>query len=105
MIGAVPLGIPLLDGPGSISVAILAASQDRDWLHLALLSIIAVAVAALARLALVFADRVASALGRTGVNIASRLMGIFSRHATEFIATGLVELFPILGARPGSAVH
>jgi len=102
-VGAVPLGIPLLVGPGTISTAVLAADSDRGWLRLALLAVIASAVSAGTWLVLIFADRIASMLGKTGINIASRVMGfLLVAIATEFIADGLVELFPMLAANPGS---
>jgi multiple antibiotic resistance protein len=104
MVGAVPLGIPLLVGPGAISTAILAVYSDRSWVHLALLAIIAAVVSFTNWLVLIFADRFASVLGKTGINIASRVMGfLLVAIATEFIADGLVELFPILAANPTAA--
>jgi multiple antibiotic resistance protein len=101
MVGAVPLGIPLLVGPGAISTAVLAADGSRSWPDLAVLVIIAAAVSAGTWLVLIFADRTASLLGKTGINIASRVMGfLLVAIATQFIADGLVELFPVLAAKP-----
>jgi multiple antibiotic resistance protein len=105
MVGVVPLGIPLLVGPGAISTAMLAADNDKGWLSLAVLAIIAAIVAVATWLVLIFADRIGSALGKTGINIASRVMGfLLVAIATEFIADGIVELFPVLAGNP-AAVH
>jgi multiple antibiotic resistance protein len=105
MVGVVPLGIPLLVGPGAISTAVLAAAGNRSWLSLTLLATIAAAVSAGTWPVLIFADRVALLLGKTGINIASRVMGfLLVAIATEFIADGLIELFPILAANP-ALVH
>jgi multiple antibiotic resistance protein len=101
MIGAVPLGIPLLVGPGAISTAILAANHGPAWPNIALLAIIAAAVSAVTWLVLIFADCTATFFGKTGINIASRVMGfLLVAIATEFMADGVAELFPILAARP-----
>lgn len=97
--GAVPLGMPLLVGPGAISVAILAADHSRSWQEFALLAVIALMVAAAIWPVLIFADRLASALGKTGINIVSRVMGfLLVAIATEFMADGLVQLFPVLAS-------
>lgn len=54
----------------------------------------------------IFADRVASVLGKTGINIASSVMGfLLVAIATEVLASGLVQLFPILAANPLLTVH
>ena len=87
-------------------MAILAANRESAWLDLALLAIIAVAVAVAAWLVLIFADRVGSALGKTGISLASRLMGfLLVAIATELLAAGLVQLFPILAANPSLTIH
>lgn len=98
-IGVVPLGIPLLAGPGAISTVIIAAHQFRhgDFLgHVLLLGPILV-VTLVVWGVFVLGGRIARRLGRTGLNIVTRLMGlILAAMAVETIARGLMELFPKL---------
>lgn len=94
-IGVVPIGMPLLAGPGSISVMIIAAGRTEGVAaHVAVLAA-TVAVAALAWAILMAAGPISKALGRTGMNIATRFMGlILAAIAVEFITSGLGEIFP-----------
>lgn len=97
-ISVVPLAMPLLAGPGAISTVIVYAHGDAGWGHYAhgILAIFITAAAVLVVLSL--ASRVEKAMGRTGMNIVTRVMGlIIAAIAVEFMAEGLVELFPVLG--------
>lgn len=95
-VGVVPIGIPLLAGPGAISLVIVDAQQADVGGRLVLSATIAV-VAAIAWVALLAAGPIGRVLGRTGINIFTRLMGLLlAAVAVEYIATGLLELFPAL---------
>lgn len=97
-IAVVPLAIPFLTGPGSISTVIVYASRIKGWTQYLGLLITGVAMAMLVVIALSMADRIARLLGRTGINIASRLMGmILAALAVEIIVDGLQRLLPVLG--------
>jgi multiple antibiotic resistance protein len=95
--GVVPLAVPLLAGPGSISTVIVA-SHGGGWLHHVIIAVcIALACAAL-WLSLKLAGPVGARLGVTGLNIATRLLGLLlAAFANENMATGLKALFPGLG--------
>lgn len=94
-VAVVPLGIPLLAGPGSMSTVILYAHQSSDWLHMLFLCIIIIFVAIVVWVVLRLAVPVRAVLGTTGINIAIRLMGlILAAIAIEFVAGGLLQLFP-----------
>jgi small neutral amino acid transporter SnatA (MarC family) len=55
---------------------------------------------------LIFADRVASVLGKTGIGVAGRVMGfLLVAIAAEILAAGLVQAFPILAANPSLSVN
>jgi multiple antibiotic resistance protein len=42
-------------------------------------------------------ERIARVLGRTGINVMTRLMGlILAAMAVEIMADGLIKLFPVL---------
>ncbi|HKJ02718.1 MAG TPA: NAAT family transporter [Longimicrobiales bacterium] len=93
--GVVPVGMPLLAGPGAISVMIIAAGRTNSVTgHVAVLGA-TLTVALLAWIILLAAGPIAKALGRTGMNVATRFMGlILAAIAVEFITSGLGEIFP-----------
>lgn len=94
-IAVVPIAMPLLAGPGAISTVIIYANASSNALHLALIVVICVVVALLTWLSLVAAGPVRKMLSKTGINIATRLMGlILAAIAVEFIAGGLSTLLP-----------
>jgi multiple antibiotic resistance protein len=98
-VGVVPLGIPLLAGPGAISSVIIAAHQFRhgDLLGHVLLLIPITTVTLVVWSVFLLGGRISRRLGRTGLNIVTRLMGlILAAMAVETIARGLTELFPKL---------
>jgi multiple antibiotic resistance protein len=92
--GVVPLAVPLLAGPGAISTTIIAA-QTGGIVHLAALIACIALVAAVLWWMLRVAHAVGARLGTTGLNIATRLLGlILAAIAIETMADGLKELFP-----------
>ena len=99
-IGVVPLGIPLVAGPGAISTMIIYANQARDWIDTGFLVLIGILVALSVWIALRLADPIRSLLGQTGINIVTRLLGlILAAVAVEFITSGLAQLLPGLAAK------
>lgn len=98
-VGVVPLGIPLLAGPGSISTAIIYSHQTNNHLDTALIFLSILALGILVWTALRLADPIGVLLGRTGINIVTRVMGLLlAAISVEFIASGLRELFPVLNS-------
>lgn len=98
-IAVVPLGMPLLAGPGAISTIIIYSHRGEGLLHHSLLLAIALSLAILTWLSLRAAPYIAEHLGRTGLNIVSRIMGLLlAAIGVEFIANGLKQLFPGLAA-------
>jgi MarC family membrane protein len=92
--GVVPLAVPLLAGPGAISTTIIA-SQARSLLHLAAIVGCVAAVCALLWLVMRFAHALAPRMGTTGLNIATRLLGLLlTAIAIQTMAEGLIELLP-----------
>jgi len=87
----VPLAIPSLAGPTAIATVVLLASRApermTEW-------VVAVSVAmAVAALALVFADRVAQAIGERTLMALERLMGlVLTAIAVEMLLRG-IEMF------------
>ena len=92
--GVVPLAVPLLAGPGAIGTSIIAA-QNGGVLHQAVLVACIALLCALVWLVLHLAQGIAARLGTTGLNIASRLLGLLlAAIAIQTMAEGLRVLFP-----------
>jgi multiple antibiotic resistance protein len=98
-IAVVPLTIPLLTGPATISTVVIYAEKTRHWWELGVLVGYGVVIGAIAFVAFTAAGRIARVLGRTGINVMTRLMGlILAAMAVELLADGLVKLFPVLAS-------
>jgi len=98
-VAVVPLAIPLLSGPGAISAMIVYSHEKCScWQHYLLVGLAIGTLAFIVLVTLWTAPKIASLLGKTGMNVITRIMGlIIFAIAVEFIAKGLAELFPILG--------
>ena len=99
-VAVVPLTIPLLTGPASMSTVVIYADRAQTvWQHAALVGygvVIAVATA----ICFSLADPIARVLGKTGINVMTRLLGlILAALAVEVMAEGLGQLFPGLVGR------
>ncbi|OYY73346.1 MAG: hypothetical protein B7Y40_09680 [Gammaproteobacteria bacterium 28-57-27] len=95
-LAVVPLGVPLLAGPGAMSNVIVQSHQYGGGVDVYLALALAIVVVALS-VFLVFrsAEFISDRLGTTGVNLVTRLMGlILAALAVEMMADGLQELFP-----------
>jgi len=100
-IAVVPLSVPLLAGPGSISTVIIYAHLSPSWLHKGLIIVCVLLVSLITWLILRAATRWGSFIGAIGLNIASRLMGLLlAAIAVEFFARGIVKLLPGLAGNP-----
>ncbi|MBP0594647.1 NAAT family transporter [Paraburkholderia sp. LEh10] len=96
-IAVVPLAIPLLTGPGSISTVLVYSASYPHWYERISLIVIGAVIAALCFGSLSLAEPIARWVGRTGINIGTRLMGLMlSALAVEFIVDGLKALLPNL---------
>jgi multiple antibiotic resistance protein len=98
-IAVVPLTIPLLTGPATISTMVIYAEKTRTFWEHAVLVGYGVVIGAAAYLAFLASGRIAKVLGQTGINVMSRLMGlILAAMAVELLADGLTKLFPVLAS-------
>jgi multiple antibiotic resistance protein len=96
-IAVVPLTIPLLTGPATISTVVIYAQRTSHWWQLGVLVGYGVVVGVATFLAFSAAGRIARRLGKTGIDIMTRLMGlILAALAVELLADGLTKLFPVL---------
>lgn len=91
-VGIIPLGIPMLAGPGSISSVMVLMSQNGDWQHVIVIIASIAVVAALSFMVLAAADRVSSYLHETGIRILTRMMGLLlTAIAVQFVLNGLKD--------------
>ncbi|RFC33680.1 MAG: multiple antibiotic resistance protein [Candidatus Nitrotoga sp. MKT] len=94
----VPLSIPLLAGPGSISAVILEAHKAHGIEHYLIMSLEIMLLSVTVWLAFLIAPWVAQRLGKIGIDVFTRLMGlVLAAISVEFIAGGIRGLFPPLG--------
>jgi multiple antibiotic resistance protein len=91
--GIVPLGIPMLAGPGAISsVMVLVGQVTTPWQMVAIIGCIAF-TALVSFFVLSGASRVKSFLGETGIRILVRIMGLLLvALAMQFFVNGLTDL-------------
>lgn len=94
----VPLSTPLLAGPGSISAVIVEAHKASGLQHYLIMGLEIVLLSITVWLTFLIAPWVAQRLGKIGINVFTRLMGlILAAISVEFIANGMRGLFPSLG--------
>ena len=98
-IAIVPLTIPLLTGPATISTMVIYAEKTRHWWEQGVLVLYGVVIGLAVWLAFSLSGRIARVLGKTGISVMTRLMGlILAALAVEVMSDGLVKLFPILAS-------
>jgi multiple antibiotic resistance protein len=96
--GVVPLAFPLLAGPGAISTAIIAAEEGGLAHRFSVVGGIAL-VCVMTWLVLRNAHYIAAHLSVTGMNVATRILGLLlAAMAVQFMAEGLRELLPGLAS-------
>jgi multiple antibiotic resistance protein len=97
-----PLAIPMLAGPGATStVMVLISRAERAWQYAILYA--AIVFTTLATYALLrSAAMVERRLGRTGMNVLQRVMGlILAATAVQFVVDGAASVLPSVLARAG----
>ena len=98
-IAIVPLTIPLLTGPATISAMVIYAEKTRHWWELGVLVLYGVVIGLAVWVTFSLSGRIARVLGKTGINVMTRLMGlILAALAVEVMSDGLVKLFPVLAS-------
>lgn len=88
----IPLGMPMLAGPGAIStVMVLVGESHAVWQHAIIYATILL-TSFISYLVLAGAGRVRRYLGDTGIRIMTRLMGLLLvALAVQFVANGLTD--------------
>jgi len=98
-IAVVPLAIPLLTGPATISTIVIYAEKTHNVWELAVLVGYGVVIGLATYATFSASGRIARVLGRTGINVMTRLFGLMlAAMAVELLADGLIKLFPVLAS-------
>lgn len=96
-IAVVPLTIPLLTGPATMSTVVIYAAQAKTFVQLSTLVGYGIVIALATAICFSLAQPIARFLGKTGINVMTRLMGlILAALAVEVMSDGLMKLFPVL---------
>jgi multiple antibiotic resistance protein len=85
-----PLAIPMLAGPGAIATIMLLMGPDTGGVEKAAALSAMVIVLAIGVLMMSFAGRIGEALGRTGMNAITRILGmLLMAMATQYVFDGI----------------
>jgi len=88
-----PMAMPMLSGPGSISLLISMYAENPDWLNRAVIALVIVVTGAIIFGILRSSPYLHRALGVTGLKAMSRIMGfIVMTIGVQYIIGGIVEL-------------
>lgn len=94
-VAVVPFGVPLLVGPGQISLIVATTAVfDTTQAAVSVTIVCAVAVIGMA-IVLLLAERIERVIGPTGISIVTRLFGfVLLAIGFSIVTSGLVELMP-----------
>jgi multiple antibiotic resistance protein len=86
----VPIGMPLIAGPGAISTVMVLVGQARDGGHRAALAVAIAANILLTLMILLAAPAIVARIGSTGQRIVSKIMGLITAViGVQFILNGV----------------
>ena len=92
----VPLGVPLMAGPGAISTVILASPGSSNWLETSILICSIALLGATTWFCFSYARHIGGFVGNIGIQLVSRIMGlILAALAVEYIVKGIQVLFKL----------
>jgi multiple antibiotic resistance protein len=93
--GITPLGVPMLAGPGAISVVMVLMGQSKAWWQTAPVFLSIMITSIFSFYILAAGGRVLERLGETGVRILMRLMGlVLAAMAVQFVLNGIGDIWP-----------
>lgn len=86
----VPLGIPLICGPGAISTVMVLMGQNRSFGHIAALVLAITLVIVLTALVLLISPNIVKFIGKTGIAVITKVIGlIVCTIGIQFVLDGL----------------
>lgn len=87
-----PLAVPMLAGPGAISTVMVLSGQARGVGQVAAVYVSIALTAVACWGALRLGERLLERIGRTGIRIVTRLMGLLlAAVAVQFVINGIIE--------------
>ena len=97
----IPLGIPMLAGPGAISTVMVLVAGAHTWWQQVIIYAAILLTAVAAYFILASASRVRHYMGDTGIRILTRLMGLLLvALAVQFVVNGLVDFGVVKPLKP-----
>ncbi len=94
-IAIVPLGIPIIAGPGAMTNIIIFSNEFPDIINKIYISLGVLLIAFILGVVLIFSTRIGKIIGVTGINIITRIMGlVLASIAMSMITRGLKDIFP-----------
>jgi multiple antibiotic resistance protein len=95
--GIVPLGLPILAGPGAISAVIVEMGHGAGAMHATIVVLCVLSICAVAWTILRLAEPLGKRVGQEGIHMMTRVFGfLLAAVAVEITTTGLRSLFPVL---------
>jgi len=95
--GIVPIGIPTLAGPGTISKTIIMTGINAPLPHKILVNLVIISVGLLVYWLYRSTIALGPRLGKTSISVLTKIMGvILAAIAVELILDGVVDHFPQL---------
>jgi multiple antibiotic resistance protein len=89
-IGVTPLGVPMLAGPAAMSTVATLMSRAGSATEIGIIYVAIVITALASYLVLLLAEPLHRGLGRTGIHVFSRIMGlVLAGIAVQFVLDGL----------------
>ncbi|HXQ48266.1 MAG TPA: MarC family protein [Thermoplasmata archaeon] len=97
-VGIVPLGIPLLAGPGAISTVMIYEGNSGSDPFVIVATFVAIGVVTVLAYAIFrYGQRILRSVGRVGVMAMTRVLGLMlAAVGVQFVANGILGLFPHL---------
>lgn len=96
-IAVVPLAIPWIASPAAFTTIIVEANKYHAFTDRLLINLDVLILSVFTAVALFFATKICNIIGRAGIDVASKVMGIIViAMAIEMFSKGLARIFPIL---------
>jgi multiple antibiotic resistance protein len=96
-----PLAVPLLAGPAALSTVATLMSQARNWQEVLVVYLAVATTGVVTYLTLRLAEPIFRLLGRTGIQVLGRLLGlVLAAIAVQFVLNGLRAAGVVAGVQP-----
>lgn len=94
-IAVVPLGIPIIAGPGAMTNTVIFTREFPEFIHKIYICAGILFVSLVIGVMLFFSTRIGKIVGESGIKIMTRIMGLLlSAIAMSLMIKGLQEIFP-----------